>query len=176
MGCHALLQGNFPTWGSNFLLLHLLHFQWIVYPLSHQGSPVACCIGQQRYRTSLSLQKVLLGWRCCQWERLGPSPRSAIHCQVVGVMPLWALASSSVNRGMSLGPAWRQCDTSELPCVTQTGPGGLGAFRKSFTHSANIPQAPGQAGAGAARRAGPSGSRGPQRQRHTREFHSHQAR
>jgi len=59
VGCHALLQGNFPTWGSNFLLLHLLHFQWIVYPLSHQGSPVACCIGQQRYRTSLSLQKVL---------------------------------------------------------------------------------------------------------------------
>lgn len=39
-------------------------------------------------RTSLSLQKVLLGRRCCQWERLGPGARSAVHCRVVGVMPL----------------------------------------------------------------------------------------
>ena len=36
MGCHALLQGIFPTQGSN---AGLLHCRWILYQLSHQGSP-----------------------------------------------------------------------------------------------------------------------------------------
>ena len=34
--CHALLQGIFPTQGSN---PGLPHCRWILYPLSHQGSP-----------------------------------------------------------------------------------------------------------------------------------------
>ena len=36
MGCHALLQGIFPTQGSN---PGLLHCRGILYHLSHQGSP-----------------------------------------------------------------------------------------------------------------------------------------
>ena len=36
VGCHALLQGIFPTWGLN---LGLLHCRQILYHLSHQGSP-----------------------------------------------------------------------------------------------------------------------------------------
>ena len=36
MGYHALLQGIFPTQGSN---PGLLHYGQILYPLSHQGSP-----------------------------------------------------------------------------------------------------------------------------------------
>ena len=36
VGCHTLLQGNFPTQGSN---LSLLHFREILYHLNHQGSP-----------------------------------------------------------------------------------------------------------------------------------------
>ena len=36
MGCHALLQGIFPTEGSNPGLLHCRH---ILYHLSYQGSP-----------------------------------------------------------------------------------------------------------------------------------------
>ena len=35
VGCHALLQGIFPTQGLN---PGLLHCRWIVYCLSHQGS------------------------------------------------------------------------------------------------------------------------------------------
>ena len=35
-GCHALLQGIFLIEGSN---LCLLHCRWILYPLSHRGSP-----------------------------------------------------------------------------------------------------------------------------------------
>ena len=36
MGCHALLQGIFPTQGSN---QGLPHCRWILYQLSNQGSP-----------------------------------------------------------------------------------------------------------------------------------------
>ena len=35
--CRALLQGIFPTQGSN---PGLLHCRWILYHLSHQGSPI----------------------------------------------------------------------------------------------------------------------------------------
>ena len=38
MGCHALLQGIFPTWGSN---PGLPHCRRILYHLSHQGSPMS---------------------------------------------------------------------------------------------------------------------------------------
>ena len=39
VGCHFLLQGIFPTEGSN---LGLLHCRRILYQLSHQGSPSPC--------------------------------------------------------------------------------------------------------------------------------------
>ena len=42
VGCHALLQGVFPTQGSNPCLLHLLHCRQIRYLLSHQWSPHFC--------------------------------------------------------------------------------------------------------------------------------------
>ena len=47
LGSHSLLQGIFLIQGSN---LHLLHCRWILYSLSHQGSPeqvqkrYECCI------------------------------------------------------------------------------------------------------------------------------------
>ena len=37
VGCHALLQGVFPTQGLNTALLHC---RWILYHLGHQGSPM----------------------------------------------------------------------------------------------------------------------------------------
>ena len=37
VGCHALLQGIFPTQGSN---PGLSHYEQILYHLSHQGSPL----------------------------------------------------------------------------------------------------------------------------------------
>ena len=40
VGCHFLLRGIFPTQGSNLHLLCLLHSRWLLYPLSHCGSPV----------------------------------------------------------------------------------------------------------------------------------------
>ena len=38
VGCHAFLQGIFPTQGSN---PRLLHCRQILYPLSHLGSPMS---------------------------------------------------------------------------------------------------------------------------------------
>ena len=38
VGCHALLQGIFPIQGLN---LGLPHCRWILYSLSHQGSPLS---------------------------------------------------------------------------------------------------------------------------------------
>ena len=39
VGCHFLLQGIFPTQGPK---PGLLHCRWILYQLSHQGSPFLC--------------------------------------------------------------------------------------------------------------------------------------
>ena len=44
MGCHFLLQGIFPTQGSNAHLLCFQRCKGILYPLSHQGSQVALVI------------------------------------------------------------------------------------------------------------------------------------
>ena len=40
VGCHALLQGIFPTQGLN---LGLLHRRQILYPLSHQDNQASPC-------------------------------------------------------------------------------------------------------------------------------------
>ena len=42
VGCHSLLQGIFPTQGSN---PGLSHCGWILYHLSHQGSPKNTGVG-----------------------------------------------------------------------------------------------------------------------------------
>ena len=41
VGCHALLQGIFPTQGSNPHLLCLLRCRRVLSPLNHRGSPAA---------------------------------------------------------------------------------------------------------------------------------------
>ena len=41
VGCHALLQGIFPTPGSNS---GLPHCRQILYRLSHQGNPMYVCV------------------------------------------------------------------------------------------------------------------------------------
>ena len=53
VGCHALLQGIFPTQGSN---RRLRHHRWILYHLSHQGSPTI----SQRLLRFMSMELVML--------------------------------------------------------------------------------------------------------------------
>ena len=45
VGCHFLLQGIFPTQGSN---PGPLHHRWILYQLSYQGSPYICILTLKR--------------------------------------------------------------------------------------------------------------------------------
>ena len=47
VGCHALLQGIFPTQGSN---VGLPHFRQTLYHLSHQGSPNSIFKKDCKYR------------------------------------------------------------------------------------------------------------------------------
>ena len=42
--CHFLLQGIFPTQGLNLNLLHLLHWQAVLYHQCHLGSPMCMCV------------------------------------------------------------------------------------------------------------------------------------
>ena len=57
VGCHFLLQGIFPTQGSNLGFLHCRH---ILYHLSHQGSPFLIIFFYEQYNY------------CCQPQTAGP--------------------------------------------------------------------------------------------------------
>ena len=60
-GCHALLQGIFPTRKLNPHLTCLLHCRQVLYPLSHLGSP------NQVYWTSFNVFLTALS-RCCEHQ------------------------------------------------------------------------------------------------------------
>ena len=65
VGSHSLLQGIFPTQGSN---LDLLHCRWILYSLSNQGSPhVTLTISLK----ALVPNVVILGVRASTYEFCG---------------------------------------------------------------------------------------------------------
>ena len=71
VGCHALLQGIFPTQGLN---LGLLHCRQILYHLSHQGSPR------------------ILEWVAYPFSRESSWPRNwtRVSCIVGGFSTTWA--------------------------------------------------------------------------------------
>ena len=75
VGCHALLQGIFPTQGSNAHLLYLLPCRWILYPLSHQGS----CISDGGSTTT---------WGCEQLCRKGSEVFSVLLSLIPEVFPI----------------------------------------------------------------------------------------
>ena len=56
-GCHALLQGIFPTQGSNPHLLHLLHWQAGSLPLAPPGKPIPQQIRDRPSHPTLLLAK-----------------------------------------------------------------------------------------------------------------------
>ena len=56
VGCHALLQGIFPTQGSNLRLLCFLHWQEDSLPAEPPGKPVTGILSCQMGHFSLKLQ------------------------------------------------------------------------------------------------------------------------
>ena len=57
VGCHALLQRIFPTQGSNPGLLHCM---WVLYHLSHWGSPVTLKYSELYKTTNILLHCPIL--------------------------------------------------------------------------------------------------------------------
>ena len=55
VGCHALLQGIFPTQGSN---PGLTHCKQILYRLSHQGSSISPTMGSNHENTFYTMVMV----------------------------------------------------------------------------------------------------------------------
>ena len=65
VGCHALLQGIFPTQGSN---PGLLHCRWILYQLSYQGSPLSTIKPENQAKKAPA-------WGCIKLE-----PNNSVYC------------------------------------------------------------------------------------------------
>ena len=65
VGFHALLQGIFPTQGSN---PGLSHCRWILYQVSYQGSPHICIFLQKDGSKRIFLKSIntqgLREWNC----------------------------------------------------------------------------------------------------------------
>ena len=78
VGCHALLHGIFTTQGSN---PGLLHYRWILYCLSYQGSPR------------------ILEWVAYPFSRGSSQPRNwtRVSCIAGGFFTSWAIQEALIN-------------------------------------------------------------------------------
>ena len=101
VGCHALLQGIFPTQELNPSLLHLPHCTWILYPLSHLGSPISA-ISSVQFSRSVMSDSLLLHepqharppYPPCQ-ASLPPSTQTHVHWVGDAIQPSNPLLSPS---------------------------------------------------------------------------------
>ena len=109
VGCHALLQGIFPTQGSN---PGLLHCRWLLYQLSHPGRPwilewVVCPFSRgsswPRNRTGIPC---IAGRFFTNWAtREAPFPVWSI-LKLKLVLPLAQLWGSYIHSPNALGTPW----------------------------------------------------------------------
>ena len=78
VGSHSLLQGIFPTQGSN---PRLQHYRWILYQLSYQGSPR------------------ILEWVAYPFSRGSSQPRNrtGVSCIAGGFFTSWATREAPSN-------------------------------------------------------------------------------
>ena len=90
VGCHALLQGIFPTQGSNLCFFCLLHWQWGSLPLAPTGKPQ---VNFPRQANELLPHKVD---DCCpgSWGQVSPL-RAILQITIAGgsceCKPCWFL-------------------------------------------------------------------------------------
>ena len=118
VGCHVLLQGNFPTQGLN---PGLLHFKKILCYLNHQGSPQ------------------ILEWVAYPFSR-GSSPprnRTGVSCMAGGFFTNWAIRDAQAclesvksegrqggvgNEGWEVEPRWRERGNGRKCCIWERSP------------------------------------------------------
>ena len=86
VGCHALLQGIFPTQGSNLVLPHC---RQMLYRLSHQGSQMVICSISDHVR-----------WHCRNWQPTPVFLPGEFHGQrsLVGYSPWCCKESDTTER------------------------------------------------------------------------------
>ena len=86
VGSHSLLQGIFPTQGSN---LGLLHYRWILYLLSHGGSPGAVfqCVSCSVMSDSLRPHGIWPARLLCPWNSPGKNTGVGCHSFIQGIFP-----------------------------------------------------------------------------------------
>ena len=109
VGCHALLQGIFPTQGSN---PGLLHCRRILYCLSHQGSPWKVKVSQSTltfcdpmfYTEHGILQARILGWVVYPFSSRSSQlrNRTGVSCIVGGVFTNWAIREVHAAKSLQL--------------------------------------------------------------------------
>ena len=114
---HSLLQGIFPTQGSN---PSLLHYRQILYNLSHQGSPVQSKIGL----------KIMVWPSMCPWpSRQGLQDRVQHKCVPHDLFLHWKYPPST-----QIHP-WRTLVQNDNDCSFRKSWEGLKKFLKKDYHS-----------------------------------------
>ena len=134
-GCHALLQGTFPTQGSNPRLLCLLRGRRTLQPLNH--------LGAQRPSPERDAKA---GDRLCGLPLLQSLPNQAqALLQALGsggpctLRNRWRRGKSPSGAGTRLSPyLWAHADRLQLPVFL------LPPMRHIFTREAERPRAPPQ--------------------------------
>ena len=142
--CHFLLQGIFPTQGSN---PGLLHCRWMLYCLSHQGSPISdqlcanenfseilfyiCSPGKIKIVLKVkvkSLSRVQLfvtPWTVatrllCPWDFPGNSTGVDCHFLLQGMFPTQGLNPGLPHCRQTLYPLshqgshWQRCTSTRI--------------------------------------------------------------
>ena len=113
VGCHALLQGIFPTQGSN---RGLLHYKQILYYLSHQGSPR------------------ILEWVACPFSRGSswPGNQTRVSCMAGRFFTSWVIREAQ-KTWKELMLDWYASSLS-APLIRRTGTVLLSMDRASLRH------------------------------------------
>ena len=85
MGSLSLLQGIFPTQGSN---PGLLHCTWILYQLSHKGSPsVFICLLRHSVVSDFATPGLQPTRLLCPWDSPGKNTGVGCHFLLQGIFP-----------------------------------------------------------------------------------------
>ena len=146
VGCHLLLQGIFPTQGSN---LGLLHCRQTLYPLSHQGSLWACWSAEWHPGDTKTAFFSLSG--SPDYTAKGRQfSRPVCKCLSLATAHWWL----PKNYGcyiiliwlwvpIKTGDAWpsKPQDEHEWICQGSTSPGATGRTRAAHVHGSLMPQA-----------------------------------
>jgi len=87
--CHALLQGIFPTQGSNLRFFRLLHWQAGSLPLAPSGMPMSCLRLHSNYVFSSAL---FLG----HIEMIFPHPPSSLLLKLYKILIYFKIKKNTV--------------------------------------------------------------------------------